>query len=290
MALTREQINEAKNFPTEKIREKTKEIKDILSSIEATKMEQDSQKQGMPENLRKEVASRVTGPIATLRKKLKETVESKKPTDDMKSNLASKKALEQMKKEAQKIKQASVALNRKVAAAMSKGKVTQANAQVAQRKAKARYEAGKAKKERDAKFARNEYATESFKDKVRGYIKTQNVNEMAMSDFAPDLKGKKEDLNNFFNSKSVDQLVNAYVKNSRARGMEDKKIAQGLGATLRGMEDKDKVAKVKEAVKKKLDLAANKPKAKKKGDPGDYDKSKDRPDAGKAAKPSFLGK
>jgi len=263
MELTREQINEAKNFPTEKIKAKSKSIKDTLSGIEATKMEKDSQKAGMPEGLRKEVASRVTGPIASLRKKLKETVDDKKATDDMKSNLASKKALERMEKEAQKIKQASVTLNKKIASALSKSKVNDANAKVAQKKAKAGYEAGKEKKEKDAKFARNEYAAESFKDKVRGYLKTQDVNEMAMSDFAPDLKGKKEDLNKFFDSKSVDQLANAYVKNSRSRGMEDKKIAQGLGATLRGMEDKDKVAKVKEAVKAKLDLAANKPKEKK---------------------------
>lgn len=267
MELTREQINEAKNFPTEKIRAKSKKIKDTLSSIEATKMEQDAQKEGVPESLKKQVASRVTGPMDSLRKKLKETVDSKKPTDDLSSNLASKKALERMEKEAQKIKEASVSLNKKIASALSKSKVAKANAEVSQKRAKENYKAGQKKKEKDAKFARNEYAAESFKNKVRGYINisegSRKINEMAMSDFAPDLKGNKEELNKLFNNKSVDQLANAYVKNSRARGMEDKKIAQGLGATLRGVEDKDKVTKVKEAVKDKLDLAKNKPAKKK---------------------------
>jgi len=126
--LTQKEINEAKNFPTEKIRSMSKQIKDMLSSIEATKMESDSQKEGMPANLRKEIASRVIGPIASLRKKLQETIDNKKPTDDIRANLSSKKALERMMKEAQKIKDASVPLNRKVAEVLSNKKVSDINA------------------------------------------------------------------------------------------------------------------------------------------------------------------
>ena len=281
MELTREEMNEAKNFPTEKIKAKSKGIKDTLSGIEATKMESDASKPGMPAGLSKEVASKVTGPIATLRKKLKETVDDKKPTDDMKSNLASKKALEKMEKEAQKIKDASVKMNKKVADALTKSKASKSRYDSSQAKAKSKYEAGKKKQEKERKAMSNKYAAESvdFKTRVRSYLP---INEMAMKHFGPEAEKKysKEDLKGIFDKSSADQLANTYVKNAKADGMEDKKIAQGLGATLRNMDDKDKVAKVKEAVKQKLDLAGNKPKEKK--ETGKKEEGN--------KKPGFLGK
>jgi hypothetical protein len=288
MQLTREQINEAKNFPTEKIKAKSKAIKDTLSGIEATKMESDSRKPGMPAGLAKEVATKVTGPIASLRKKLKETVDDKKATDDLKSNLASKKALERMEKEAQKIKDTSVRMNRKVADALSKAKVNRVNTDVAQRKARTKYQEGQKKAEKERNFMANKYAAESvdFKKRVKSYL---SLNEMAMKHFGPEAEKKydKEELKGIFDKASVDQLANNYVKNARADGMDDTKIAQGLGATLRGMEDKDKVAKVKAAVKAKLDLVGNKPKPKK--ETGKQE-TKQETKQEKSSKPGFLGK
>lgn len=101
-----------------------------------------------------------------------------------------------------------------------------------------------------------------FREKVKNYL---SLNEMAMKHFGPEAEKKysKEELKELFNNTSVSNLADTYVRNARADGMEDKKIAQGLGATLRGMEDKDKVAKVKEAVKEKLDLAGKKKEEKK---------------------------
>ena len=284
MALTREQINEAKNFPTEKIREKAKGIKDTLNAIEASQMERDSRKSGMPAGLSKEVATKVVGPIASLRKKLKETIEDKKPTDDLRSNLSSKRALEQMEKEAAKIKQVSVTLNKKVASELSKLEPKALRAASAQRKAKEKYETGKKKEKSERDFMANKYAAESvdFKKRVRSYL---SLNEMAMKHFGPEAEKKysKDELKGLFDKTSVDSLANTYVKNARADGMDDTKIAQGLGATLRGMEDKDKVAKVKEAVKAKLEL---KPKKAAKKEEGKEEK-KEEP---KGSKPGFLGK
>ena len=284
MALTRQEINEAKNFPTERIREKAKGIKDTLNAIEASQMERDSRKSGMPDGLAKEVAAKVVGPVASLRKKLKETIEDKKPTDDIRANLASKRALEQMEKEAAKLKQTAVTLNRKVAAELSKLEPKALKVAAAQRKAKDKYESGKKKAEQERKFMSGKYAAESvnFKDKVRSYL---SLNEMAMKHFGPDAQKKysKDELKELFNKTAVDSLANTYVKNAREEGMDDTKIAQGLGATLRGMEDKDKVAKVKEAVKAKLELKPRK-KAEKK------ETKEEKKEEKKSTKPGFLGK
>lgn len=283
MALTRQEINEAKNFPTEKIREKAKGIKDTLNNIEATQMERDSRKSGMPAGLAKEVATKVVGPVASLRKKLKETIEDKRPTDDLRANLASKRALEQMEKEARKLKQTAVSMNKKVASELSKLEPKALKAASAQRKAKDKYETRKKKTEQERKFMSGKYAAESvdFKSKVRSYL---SLNEMAMKHFGPEAEKKysKDELKDLFNKTAVDSLANSYVKNARADGMDDTKIAQGLGATLRGMEDKDKVAKVKEAVKAKLEL---KPKKAKK-----EEKKEEKTEEKKSSKPGFLGK
>lgn len=173
MELTREQINEAKNFPTEKIKAKSKAIKDTLKGIENNKLEREVAKEGMPDNLKKEVGSKVTGPIATLKKKLKETVDDKKPTDDLKSNLASKKALERMEKEAQKIKEAATKLTKKVAEAGTKAKANKSRYDASQTKAKKGYEGKKEKEKKERSFAANKYAAESvsFKERVRKYLK-----------------------------------------------------------------------------------------------------------------------
>ena len=254
MELTREQINEAKNFPTEKIKAKSKELKEIIRTIEATKMESDARKPGMPSELAKEIGERVTGPIATIRKKLKETVDSKRETDDLRANLATKKILESLEKELKRIKEVSVKLNRKVASELTKREATKSRADAAHVKGKEKYEAGKKKKEQETKFMKGHYAESvDFKKRVRSYL---SLNEMAMKHFGPESAKKysKEELAELFNKTAVESLASTYVKNARAEGMEDTKIAQGLGATLRGMEDKDKVAKVKEAVKAKLEL------------------------------------
>lgn len=285
MELTREQINEAKNFPTEKIKAKSKAIKDALRAIEATKMESDARKPGMPAGLAKEVSTKVTGPIISLRKKLQETIDDKRPTDDLKSNLSSKKALERMEKELQKIKDNSVTLNKKVAAALSKSKVDKMKYDSSQAKAKSKYETGQKKKEQEKKFMSGHYAAESvdFKKRVRSYL---SLNEMAMKHFGPEAAKKysKEELTGLFDKTGVESLANTYVKNARDEGMDDTKIAQGLGATLRGMEDKEKVAKVKAAVKAKLELKPKKAAAKKKDDGKEDDEKKD------GKRPGFLGK
>lgn len=247
--MTREQINEAKNFPYREIQKKTSEIKNILRGIEATGIEKESHKAS--DVLKKEVGSKVVGPIASLRKKLKETVEDKKATDDLKSNLASKKALERMEKEAKAIEKVAKTLNNKVVSDLRKQEVKTVNTGIAQQKARSKYQDKKNKTEKEGKFMKNAYAPESFKDRTKKYLGMTSVNEMAMKHLAPDVEKKysKEELMKFFKEKSVDQLAKAYVKNARAEKMEDKKIKQGLGATFRNVEDKDKADKIKQAVK-----------------------------------------
>lgn len=251
------------------------DAKRLIKTIQDSKIDSLSREKGVSAELRKEVASKVLGPAASLEKKVKETDTSRTfdPT---------------IGKDVTKIEDQYKRLIKKVADAISKEKAAKSRYDAAQIKAKTEYDRKKQKEDRERKGLRGAYATESFKDKVKGYLGRSSLNEMAMKHFAPEAEKKfnKDELKELFNKTSVDSLAKTYVRNARKEGMEDKKIAQGLGATLRNIEDKEKVAKVKEAVKSQLTLS----KTKKPGDPGDYDKKKDRPDAGEKAKPSFLNK
>lgn len=274
------QINEEKNYPTEKIKERSRKIKEGLKSIESSQIERDSRKPGMPSSLSKEVATKIIGPIDSLKKKLKESIDDKKPTDDIRSNLAQKRMLDQIEKELEVLKKNAAMVTKKVASELSKLEPKSLRAQSAQRKAKEKYETGEKKKKSERDFMANKYTAENFdfKQRTRQHL---GLNEMAMKHFGPDAEKKysKDELKDLFNKTAVSSLASSYVKNARADGMEDKKIAQGLGATLRGMEDKDKVAEVKKAVKEKLELAGDKKK-----------KEEDKKEDKKSSKPSFLGK
>ena len=243
MALTREQINEAKNFPTEKIREKAKGIKDTLNAIEASQMERDSKKSGMPAGLSKEVATKVIGPIDSLKKKLKETIEDKKPTDDLRSNLSSKRALEQMEKEAAKIKQASIPLVKKVASELSKLEPKALKAASVQRKAREKYDSSKKKEKSERDFMANKYVSDSFdfKQRTKQYL---GLNEMAEKDLSVSI----EKLAKMSGTGLKKEAVKYVEKKRKQEGITDRKIKQGLGSTFTQAKKKEIITpeKVKE--------------------------------------------
>jgi len=83
-------------------------------------------------------------------------------------------------------------------------------------------------------------SSESMKEEI--LRKSFGITEMAKAD----LEGVDLD-------QSPKEIASAYIRNAKERGLADKQIISGLGATFRKMEmPDDKIAKVKEAIKSEL--------------------------------------
>ncbi len=115
-------VNEATNVPEGTLKQLKAELKEKLSTIEKRKLERESKKEGVPVSVQKEVGSKVVGPIESIRKKLREEVDTARPTDDIKANKKLKNKLESLLKEAEKIEGHALRLDKKIAKSITDAK------------------------------------------------------------------------------------------------------------------------------------------------------------------------
>jgi hypothetical protein len=228
-------INEAKNYPTEKIRERSKKIKDDLKSIESAQLERDSSKKGMSSGLSREVATKVTGPIMSLRKKLKETVDDKKPTDDISSNLRSKKALEQIEKELKTIQDNAKRLTVKVSKELNSLEPKKLKAERAARNRDSASEQKKQQLRKDimaGKFAESI----DFKKRTRQYL---GLNEMAVASI-PEKGSLTSRVKGY-----IEKELEKYTELDPAKALT--RISQGLGRTASSKKAEEKLGDISPA-------------------------------------------